>query len=172
MLGKNTAAGGLNDEHPVEFDKGFFGKRMELFSKLPDPTQPFPLLLTNPYSQSVTQSVNRGFILPPFLVVLSLLDQKLVHLLEMHVLHPLRVVLLLQFPELLGLGQELLVEVQKRAFEEPILLVLGQIECCFVLQFLLLEDVSAVILLLIQDLDGQVSIVVQFLQQPSHLVPI
>lgn len=90
----------------------------------------------------------------------------------MHVLHPLRVVLLLQLPELLGLGQELLVEVQKRAFEEAILLVLGQIQSCFVLQFLLLEDVSAVILLLIQDLDGQVSIVVQLLQQPSDLVPI
>ena len=109
------------------------------------------------------RSINGGFVLPPVLAVLSL-HQELIHLLEFHVLHPFGLVLPLHFFELLGLGQHLLVEVQKRPFEESILLLLGQIEWIFALQFFLLEDVVAMALLLIQDLEGQGSIVVQFLK--------
>jgi hypothetical protein len=102
--------------------------------------------------------------------VLSL-EEELVEFLQLLVLDAFGVVLLLGAFELLGRGQQFLVEVEEALLEDAVLLLLGEggVVAAFAA---LLEDGVAVRLLLVEDLHGELAVVVEFLEQVADLLAV
>lgn len=72
--------------------------------------------------------------------------------------------------ELCGCCEEFLVEVQERLLEDLVFLCKCHPRWFYDLWPFLLNNLTAVFLLLLQDLQGQLRVVVQFLQQIPYLL--
>ena len=96
------------------------------------------------------------------------LEQKPIQHLQVLVLALQALIFLGQLLIFLLEGGDLLVEVQKGALQYDILLVFGQIERLLNIGLLLLQNFVAGLRLFLQNLDGNVEIVLEFLQKIAH----
>ena len=102
-----------------------------------------------------------------FLLVLFL-HHKSIEQFQLLVLLPLRFIFLLHFLKLSCFGQKLLVEIQKGLLQYSIFLFLGKVEVEMAVTSFLIDDLVAMGALLVEDLNGQFTVIVQLLQKIAH----